>query len=912
VVQRSIISLDIHNKLMNISIQVSIYITLSSVFAKLLEKSNNSCNIIIIMSVYNVLAKDSIADTQSQLEPRVADDTEASSCPDDKLKSTGNSSVAFSKLGRLESPAIKQDTMPDCVLGLCDSVSETIVSSALGNDIDQLTQDSREYQQSSLGQVAVAAAVLRRQNSVSNSFSGVDFSDWSDDDINYSPLLDEISNRLPLAASDLELSLNADLYLEGIYSDTECIQQLAHVHNKVLLKSNVEWLQTNQNNDQVNNVCGNIDSFHADSSNAAGEESKWSLPKNYEYYTEHQCQAGNYEFDLLPVPARVSLGGEHFCKHVTENRIEKLEKLFLIPTDKNNDFLITPQTLELNLISDSLVSEQVHIATNEEEIEIAAATTVARSFAVCDTIDLQTMLEALCKQLIAEIVDDASNASPSLIVSEIDANVSATITTIDTFTDINECISVSVVPDAERTLASETSRLLLRGIKCHQDMKTTVEDIQLHDFCRTDLKSSAECYPTEQISDADFYRSKTTFIDECCHTEKPANNDVSSTEDAIKGGSCCKENTESVRTQAEHISNYDSCYTEKLVDLKKLEQKNLLGISNLDCIQAKVQSNPERQLASEDRPCQSLSEISQLRCSQINSTSTDDCCHVEKISNHECSQTEVISNCELVHRHIDDTATSMDCLLMPEKSSSFACIDDKNQTQKVCNLDSSTSEYCLLEKADNLECCSGDISNCSHTSGITDNEGNQATFASIDCCEAMTLIDDQHEYEKTCDLGCGLPNSSLSLQLVQQKNTSQHYQTEENYKLKCCHTKVGTCDLERCQTGEYIDNDCNEPKETIYKQCCPTEEISDIELPILNNSTLCERAESEHFANKPGNVVSRKRHVSATDALANDECVKLKLCDVDEMDMQRVPDEDHVSEPEFLSNVDDNSMVESK
>jgi hypothetical protein len=62
------------------------------------------------------------------------------------------------------------------------------------------------------------------------------------------------------------------------------------------------------------------------------------------------------------------------------------------------------------------------------------------------------MLEALCKQLIAEIVDDASNASRSLIVSEFDANISATITTIDTFTDINECFSVSVVPDAEHTL----------------------------------------------------------------------------------------------------------------------------------------------------------------------------------------------------------------------------------------------------------------------------------------------------------------------------------------------------------------------------------------------------------------------------------------------------------------------------
>lgn len=891
---------------MNISIQVSIYIALSSVFAKLLVISHNSCNIIIIMSVYNVLAKDSIAGTQSQLEPRVADDTEASSCPDDKLKSTGNSSVACSKLGKLESPAIKQNTMPDCVL--CDSVNETIVSSALGNDVDQLTEDSREYQNSSLGQVAVGAAVLRRQNSVSNSFSGVDLSDWSDDDINYSPLLDEISNGLPLAASDLKLSLNTDLYLEGIYSDTECIQQLAHAHNKVLLKSNVEWLQTNQNNDQVINVCGNIsiDSFHADSSNAACEKSKWSLPENYEYYTEHQCQAGNYEFDLLPVPARLSLGGEHFCKHMTENRIEKL---FLIPTDKNNDFLISPQTLELKLISDSLVSEQVHIAPNEEEIEIAAATTVARSFAVCDTIDSQTMLEAICKQLIAEIVDDASNGSPSLIVSEFDANVSATVTTTDTFTDINEYFSVSVVPDAERTLASETSRLLLKGIKCHQDMKTTVEDIQLHDFCRTDLKSSAECYQIEQISDADFYQSKTTFIDECCHTEKPVINDASSTEDAIKGGSCCKEKTETVCTQAEHISNYDSCYTEKLVDLK-LKQQNLLGTSNLDCIQAKVQSNPECQLASEDRPCQSLSEISQHGCSQINNKSTDDCCHVEKISNHECSQAEVISNSELAHRQIDDTATSMDCLLMPEKSSSFACIDDKNQTQRVCNLDTSTSEYCLLEKADNLECCSGDISNCSHTSGITDNEGNQVTIASTDCCEAMTRTDDQHEYEKTCDLGCELPNSSFSL--VQQKNTSQHYQIEDNCKLKCCYTKIGTCHLERCQTGEYIDNDCNEPEETICKQCCATKEISDIELPILNNSTLREHAESEHFVKKPGNVVSRKRHVSATDAIASGEYVKLKLCDVDEMDMQRVPDEGHVSEPEFLSNVDDNSMAESK
>jgi hypothetical protein len=357
---------------MNISIQVSIYIVLSSVFTKLLEISHNSRNIIIIMSVYNVLAKDDIAGTQSQLEPRVVDDTEASSCPVNKLQSTGKSSVAFSKLGKLESPAIKQDTMPDCEL--CDSVSKTIVSSALGNGIDQLTEDSREYHNSSLDQVAVAAAVLRRQNSVSNSFSGVDLSDWSDDDINYSPLLDEISKALPLAASDLKLSLNADLYSEGIYSDTECIQQLAYAHHKVLLKSNVEWLQTNQNknNDQVVNVCGNIDSFHADSNNAAGEKSKWSLPENDEYCTELQCHSGNYEFDLLPIPARLSLGGEHFCTHMIENRIEKHEKLFLIPTDINNDFLISPQTLELKLISDSLVSEQVHIAPDEEEIEVAA------------------------------------------------------------------------------------------------------------------------------------------------------------------------------------------------------------------------------------------------------------------------------------------------------------------------------------------------------------------------------------------------------------------------------------------------------------------------------------------------------------------------------------------------------------
>jgi hypothetical protein len=439
-------------------------------------------------------------------------------------------------------------------------------------------------------------------------------------------------------------------------------------------------------------------------------------------------------------------------------------------------------------------------------------------------------------------------------------------------------------------------------------MKTTVEKIKMHDFCRTDVKSSVECYPTEQICDADFHQFKTTFIDECCHTEKPVNNDASSTENAIKGGSCCKEKTETVCTQAEHISNYDSCYTEKLVDLK-LEQKNLLGTSNLECIQAEVQPNPECQLASEDRPCQSLLEISQHGCSRIYSTSTGDCCHVERISNHECSQAEVISCSELAHRQIDDTATSMDCLLMPEKSSSFACIDDKNQTQKVCNLDTSTSEDCLLEKADNLECCSGDISNCSHTSGLTDNEGNQVTLASIDCCEAMTLTDDQHECEKTCDLECEVPNSSFSLQLVQQKNTSQHYQTEDDCKLKCCHTKVGTCDLERYQTGEYIDNDCNEPEEAIYKQCCSVEGISDIELPILNNSTL-----HEHFVKKPGNIVSRKRHVSATDAVAHDECVKLKLCDVDEMDMQTVPDEDHVAEPEFLSSVDDNrpSMAESK